>query len=211
MHSTKTQMIAHLKRSGGSSVGELAKALGLAPMTIRQHLAALERDDLVSSHQVRRATGRPHYVFSLSCKGDGLFPKRYDRLADMVLHEAALLKAAEIVDLTPEEKRDLILRRVIARLAQEYTTKVNGKTLPERVAAVATVLQQEGGFAEWSEVEQGYEIIDYNCVYREVAAPKNGVCEWHLALLGQLLGDGVKFTHSTTGRGADNCRFIIQA
>ena len=32
---------------------------GLARMTVRQHLATLERDALVSSREVRRATGRP--------------------------------------------------------------------------------------------------------------------------------------------------------
>ncbi|MFQ6020052.1 MAG: helix-turn-helix transcriptional regulator [Dehalococcoidia bacterium] len=210
MHSTKSQMVAHLKRSGGSSVEELANALGLARMTIRQHLAALERDELVASHQVRRATGRPHYVFSLSCKGDDLFPRRYDRLADMLLQEVALLEGDEISGLAPDEKKRLILQRVVARLVREHVTKVNGKTLAERVAAVATILQQEGGFAEWREQEQGYEIIDYNCVYRMVAAAEDGACEWHLALLRQLLGDDVKCSHSP-GCGAECCRFTVQA
>ena len=70
MRTTKNQILSHLKRSGGSSVEELSTSLGLARMTIRQHLATLERDALVSSREVRRATGRPHYVFSLTDSGE---------------------------------------------------------------------------------------------------------------------------------------------
>src|SRR5579859_6372492 len=54
MHSTKSQILAALKRQGGCSVDELAVTLGLAPMTVRQHLATLERDALVGSTEERQ-------------------------------------------------------------------------------------------------------------------------------------------------------------
>ncbi|MBI4299956.1 MAG: DeoR family transcriptional regulator, partial [Chloroflexi bacterium] len=44
MQSTRGHIVELLKRHGGATVDELSKVLGLASMTIRQHLAILERD-----------------------------------------------------------------------------------------------------------------------------------------------------------------------
>lgn len=208
VQTTKSQILAHIKRAGGSTVDQLASTLGLARMTIRQHLATLERDNLLQSRGVKGATGRPHYVFSLSDKGHELFPKRYDRLADMLLQEIAALEGYEIAGLTPFDKKRLILGKVVSRIASEHAPTVAGKPLPERVALVTDILQQEGGFAEWRKGEQGYEIIDYNCVYRKVAEAHDDVCAWHVALLGQLLGDEVRCDQYQS-QGSDCCRFVI--
>jgi len=59
MHSTKTEILAHLKRNDGSTVDGIASSLNLAPMTVRQHLMALERDGMVRAEEVRRFVGRP--------------------------------------------------------------------------------------------------------------------------------------------------------
>jgi predicted ArsR family transcriptional regulator len=126
MRTTKSEILSHLKRSGGSSVEELATSLGLARMTVRQHLATLERDALVSSREVRRATGRPHYAFSLTDRGEEAFPKRYDRLAGLILEEVSLLDGAEIAGLTPAQKRRLLFDRMVGRLHSQYEAKVAG-------------------------------------------------------------------------------------
>src|SRR3972149_1654240 len=169
MQSTKSQILAHLKRSGNGTVDGLASTLGLARMTVRQHLAALERDGLVESGEERRRTGRPRMVFSLSDRGQEMFPKRYDRLADLALQEVAFLDAEEIAGRSPQEK----------------------KRLPERVAAVAQILHEEGGFAEWHREGEAFEIVDYNCVYRRVADSHDDICDWHMELLARLLGQRV--------------------
>ena len=75
MQSTKGEILTQLKQNGTGTVDGLASALGLARMTIRQHLSALERDGLVSSKLERQRTGRPHLLFSLSDLGQESFPK----------------------------------------------------------------------------------------------------------------------------------------
>ena len=209
MRTTKSEILAHLKRTGGSSIEELATSLGLARMTVRQHLAMLERDALVSSREVRRATGRPHYVFSLTDRGEEMFPKRYDRLAGLILEEVSLLDGAEISGLTPAQKRRLLFDRMVGRLHSQYEAKVAGKGLKERVEAVAQILDEEGGFAEWRPVNGGFEIADYNCVYRRVVDSHDDLCDWHLSLLSRLLGNDVSCTQFMS-KGAECCRFVVE-
>ena len=210
MRTTKNEILSHLKRTGGSSVEELATALGLARMTVRQHLATLERDDLVRSREVRRATGRPHYAFSLTDRGEEMFPKRYDRLAGLILEEVALLDGEEIAGLTPAQKRRLLFDKMVGRVHSQYEAKVAGKPLKERVEVVARILDEEGGFAEWRPLNGGFEIADYNCVYRRVADSHGDLCDWHLSLLSRLLGNDVRCTQFMS-KGAESCRFVVES
>ncbi len=69
-------------------------------MTARQHLTGLERDGLVQTEKVKRQTGRPHYLFSLTPKGEEMFPQRFDLFAQALLEEASCLTASEIDGLT---------------------------------------------------------------------------------------------------------------
>ncbi|HEU4759665.1 MAG TPA: winged helix-turn-helix transcriptional regulator [Dehalococcoidia bacterium] len=209
MQSTKSQILDHLKRSGGSTVDWLANTLGLARMTVRQHLAALERDGLVLSREERRRTGRPHLVFTLSDRGQEMFPKRYDRLADLALQEVAFLDADEIAGLGPQEKKRLLLSKMAERVYLQHARRVEGKTLPDRVAAVAQILDEEGGFAEWRNDGPDFEIVDYNCVYRRVADSHDDICAWHMELLARLLGSEVGCSQFQS-QGAESCRFVVR-
>jgi predicted ArsR family transcriptional regulator len=209
MQSTKDHILEYLKRSGGSTVDGLASEFGLARMTVRQHLSGLERDGLVASREERRATGRPHLLFSLTAGGEERFPKRYDRLADLALQEVALLEASEIAGLSPEEKKRLLLQKMAERVYREHEQTMRDKGLRDRVIAVAEILKEEGGFAEWKANGQQYEIIDYNCVYRSVADSHRDVCEWHLSLLARLLGRDTGCAEFIT-EGAHCCRFVVK-
>jgi predicted ArsR family transcriptional regulator len=211
VQSTKTLILTSIKRSGGSTVDELAQALDLAPMTVRQHLSALQRDDLVRAEPVRRATGRPHYVYRLTQRGDDTFPKRYDRLAEALLEEVSRLEAGEIENLAPDEKASLVLHRVADRLVEAYAPKVRGRVLEEQVAAVTEMLHVDGGFAEWEKTESGYVIRDYNCLFGRAPLQDGRGCQWHFYLLSRMLGPGVRFEPA---EGCDppiaGCRYVIE-
>jgi predicted ArsR family transcriptional regulator len=211
VQSTKTLIITSIKRSGGSTVDELAQALDLAPMTVRQHLAALQRDDLVGAEPVRRATGRPHYVYRLTQRGDDTFPKRYDRLAEALLQEVSLLQPEEIESLAPDEKASLVLRRVADRLVDAYAPKVRGRALEEQVATVTEMLHADGGFAEWGKTESGYVIHDYNCLFGRTSLQDGRGCEWHFYLLSRMLGPGVRLAPAERcDPPVAGCRYVIE-
>ncbi len=57
----------------GMSVDALAARLGITHNAVRQHLAALERDGLVSPGETRPTGGRPHQRYVLTDTGRELF------------------------------------------------------------------------------------------------------------------------------------------
>jgi predicted ArsR family transcriptional regulator len=212
VQSTKTLILTSIKRSGGSTVDELAQALVLAPMTVRQHLSVLQRDDLVRAEPVRRATGRPHYLYRLTQRGDDTFPKRYDRLAEALLHEVSRLQAEEIENLASDEKASLVLHRIADRLVDAYAPKVRGRALQEQVAAVTEMLDADGGFAEWEKTESGYVIRDYNCLFGRAPLQDGRGCEWHFYLLSKMLGPGVRFEPAEgCDQPSSGCRYVIES
>ena len=71
--STREEILALLKQSPNLSVGDIAQKLGITEMAVRRHLNNLERDQLLSSHLVRQAMGRPSRVYYLTEKADEFF------------------------------------------------------------------------------------------------------------------------------------------
>src|SRR5688500_7200824 len=131
MQTTKQQILTLLKRAGSITIEEAAGALSVASMTARQHLAGLEKDGLVTAEKVRRSLGRPHYLFTLTLKGEDLFPRRFDLLAQIFLEEVGSLSSTEIDGLTADEKRLLLIQRTADRLAERYRFRVEGRPLEE--------------------------------------------------------------------------------
>ncbi len=209
MQTSKEQILIHLRRASSATVDGLATALGLARMTVRQHLTTLERDGLVACREERQRTGRPHLLYTLSDKGEEFFPKRYDRLASLVLEEVALLDADEIAGLSNEEKKRVLLSKMAERVFKQNQVLVQGKNLAERVAATTQILQEEGGFAEWKGGDGSFEITNYNCVYRRVAGSHSALCEFDIALVSRLLGKEVQCSQLRS-RGHESCQFIVQ-
>lgn len=209
--STKGRLLTLLRRLGPCTVDELSTALALAPMTVRQHLATLERDELVQVEEVRNGPGRPRHVYRLTKEGEEAFPKRYEALAAGLLRELAELDAAELAGKTPLEKQELVLNRLATREAERVAPRMAGKSLAQRVALVAQLLETESGLAEWEPTEHGYEIREYNCVYRRVAEQEAATCTWHVRLLSQMIGATVTHTGEPLSRGGACCRFQVAA
>lgn len=196
-------------KAGPCTVDTISREFGLARMTIRQHLAVLERDSLVTSREERQAKGRPHLVYSLTEGGEESFPKRYLRLAELALDEVASLDSEDIAGKSASEKKALLLMKIAERLYREHEEKVRDKALGDRVAIVTDILTEEGGFAEWKASEGDFEITDHNCVYRRVVDSHPQLCEWHVSLLGQLIGKDVEGA-DLISQGAESCRFVIK-
>jgi predicted ArsR family transcriptional regulator len=209
MQTTKQQILTLLKRAGCTTIDEAAGALSIASMTARQHLIGLEKDGLVQAERVRGAKGRPHFLYSLTPKGDEMFPRRYDLFAQALLQEVGDVNPEELAGLSPDERRSLLIQRSADRIADRFRYQVEGRSLEERVSSVTDVLHLIGGFAEWYRNDDAYEIRDYNCVFARVVPEPESGCEWHVRLLTRLLQRPVRHELMVTGR-AQCCRYVIE-
>lgn len=208
MQSTKQQILVLLKRTGSATVEEASGALSVASMTARQHLLNLERDGLVESQRVRRGSGRPHFLYTLTHKGEEMFPRRYDLLARMLLDEVGELDASLLASMSPTDRRTFLIQRSADRLAERFRFDAENRSLEERIQAVTEVLRTIGGFAEWLYTADGYEIRDYNCVFASLVDEMDGCCEGHVRLITALLKWPV--THESVDDGRVRCcRYVV--
>ena len=207
---TRWEILQTLKRQGSGTVDALCQGLCLAPMTVRQHLAILERDGLVQSTESRHGPGRPSHVFSLAPSAEDLFPKGYDRLAERLLREFARLDNDDYAGLLPQQRLEFIFQRIAERQASEMETELRGADLGGRVARVSQMLRdREGTMSEWSQTDTGFEIDDYNCPFRNVALQEPALCGWHVQLLTYTLQATVRM-QGCIAEGDTCCKFRVE-
>src|SRR3990172_9549355 len=133
MQATRQEILDYLRRNGEATVRELGELLGLTSTGIRQHLTVLERDGLIAVRETRGRVGRPALVYSLTPKGDALFPKRYDDLTILLLDEVRGMAGSQGLQ--------TLLMRVAARSAAPYQPRLEGRTLEERASEAALIMQ----------------------------------------------------------------------
>ena len=207
MHSTKSDILALLKRNDGGTVDELATSLSLAPMTVRQHLTALERDALVRSEEVRRATGRPHYRFRLTVDGHRRTLDGHDRMLALLVEQVGLLEPEHIVGAVPIERRIRLFQAGATALADRHRAEVLAIEDDARFDRIVAILQSHGGFPEYHATDDGYEIRDFGCVFRATVGA-TGPCAWHETFLSALLSVPIR-TADGPSDCAVCCRYII--
>jgi predicted ArsR family transcriptional regulator len=208
MHSTKTEILALLKRSDGASVDELSSALGLASMTVRQHLTALERDALVRADEVRRPMGRPHFRYSLTEGGHRSIAGGHDRLVALLVEQAGSLDPIGLAGTSADERRRTLFRLAAESLATQYRDQVQQLSGDELAASIVGVLRAYGGFAEWHHHDDGLEIRDFSCVFRATVGREGG-CEWHETFLRHVVDGSVRIAPPPATGCADCCGYVI--
>lgn len=209
MQTSKERILTVLKRCGRRSVDDLALALQLAPMTVRQHLTALERDELVAASESRGGAGRPKHLYALTARGDAAFPRRYDRFAALLLNELQSLDPSALLHSSGGDRMGVVLEALALRESAPHLSRLASLDLPGRIAQAAVILQEIGGFAEAVETPTGSEIRDYNCVYRGLRPEESGPCAWHARLMPKLLGASVEELPAAPDQGRC-CRMLVR-
>jgi predicted ArsR family transcriptional regulator len=201
VQTTRRTILEVLKEQRQATVDELARQLGLTPMTVRHHLNVLQSQDLVTVTRLRysRSAGRPRHVYTLTEAGNDLFPANYHSLADHLLDE--------VKELVGEDKVRDIFRRIGEKLAAE-APNIADLPMAERVAEVAEFLTARGFISRWEELEDGYALHQFNCPYRRVAQEHTEVCQMDKTLIAQLLGLEAQRTHCAASSG-EYCAYFI--
>jgi len=182
VQATRQRILHILKERERATVGELGRELGLTPVTVRHHLDILRGEGLVAPPVVRRrkTPGRPQHVYTLTANASAHFPKQYDHLASLLLHEIHS-------HLSPAERSQMM--QDIGEAIADQVTLPNVNSFEERVDAIVAFLNKQGYLARWEKQDGGgYLIHIANCPYEQVAAEHREVCIVDMALLTRLLG-----------------------
>lgn len=193
MSQTRRQILIALKHNGGMTADELAQQLDISAVAVRRHLGNLERDRLVEHEQVRRAVGRPGFVYHLSEPATLLFPSSYHHLAAQVLKAVTGMFGQEAVDLIFEQRR--------VEMERLYGARMNGHNLRERLARLAELRTEEGYMATWEEKDDGSFVLhQHHCPIIWVAEYCGPACLEEVTMVSDLLdADVVRHSHQVAG------------
>jgi predicted ArsR family transcriptional regulator len=201
--SMRQSILQLLRRNGEMTALELSDRLRIGAVGVRQHLALLERDGMVRISGLRRSVGRPSHLYVLTPEAEARFPKGYDRLALEMLDSMSAVGGDAAVE--------QLLARRRAGLLDELGPIVAGKSRGEQVAALATLLADQGYMCEWEQEADGtYVLTEYNCPVDCVARRHLQLCTQEQILYEELLGVPV-IQESTIARGSHCCRYRIPA
>ena len=202
MQATRQQILDFLRAHGRATVKDLDAHLGLTSTGVRQHLTVLEREGLVEAHEERGHVGRPALVYQLTEQGDGLYPKKYDQLANILIEEARELTGAQVFQ--------TLLRRVALRFAEPYRTRVEGKALGQRIIETAEIIRERGSEVDCQRDGDGWLIRQYTCPFPKVAGENSCVCALDVEFIRQLVGTDARLTTSLL-RGDRACTFRVRS
>jgi DeoR family transcriptional regulator, suf operon transcriptional repressor len=200
--STRDVIVRTIKATNQASVGELAAAADVSPVTVRHHLNALLAEGLLITKSVRRKVGRPHIVYSLSQKGHELFPQKYARLSSRLLDE---LKAR-----LPAEAVTELFVGVGQRMVDEHKENFEDLPFEERLDYLVELLAEEGFLAAWEKVGGAYRLTEYSCPYISVGRHHAEICSFDTELMLHVLKTDVT-QHSCMLSGHSCCEFSFEA
>lgn len=198
--STRSQILTLLRTRGAQTAQLLADQLKVTSMGIRRHLTLLERDGLVRVESMRRAAGRPTFLYALTEQGRETFPKSYDVLA------------LQLLDAVRVSEGDARISRIFAgrmdELYSQFSPRMDGKNLAERVAELSQIQAESGYMAQWEQVPGGYLLKEQNCAIYRVACRFQAACHFELELFRRLLQTDIeRLEHQVSGALA--CTYFI--
>ncbi len=202
MHAVRKQILQILKERGSATVAELAKALEMAPVSVRHHLDILQGDNLITVDRLRRKgnVGRPQQVYALTPEANEHFPDNFASLAGKLV-----LQMKEIL---PAEQVDQAFASIAHQIAGELDVEnLADDGLETRLAAVADFLNERGYLARWEQVEEGGErhflLHKHNCPYADVSGEHPEICRMDQQLIDELVGGHCERTQSM--RDEEHC------
>jgi DeoR family suf operon transcriptional repressor len=176
---TRRAILVALKRSGALRAHDLAEQLGLTVAAVRQQLARMAEDGLVTHHPDVEGRGRPAHLYQLAPSAEVLFPKRYGDLTTELLGYLGGPQSDEVSELF-EHRRRRRLAGAAERLAD--------MSLEEQVDELTRILDEDGYLADVERLDDGgWRITEHNCAILSVAFSFRQACSSELAFIRDAL------------------------
>lgn len=198
--STRDVILYAIKSANQATVEELAGAADVSPVTVRHHLNTLQANGLIEVNSVRRKVGRPYYVYSISERGQELFPKRYVRLTSRLLDE--------LKDRLPEAAVTEIFRGVVDRILNDHRGEFEHLPFEERLNYLVRLLAEEGFLSSWEKTSDGYRFVEYSCPYLSIGNHHTEVCTFDRELILNVMQTPIQ-QHTCMLEGESCCEFTF--
>lgn len=199
--SARGLIVQLLKQRGELTVQAIAEALGITQVAVRKHLDALAAEHKVASRRVPLPRGRPALVHYLTEQAESFFPQSYDQLAVELLDD--------LVAIDGEEKLGRLFKVRAERLSQTYQLRLGDKDLPQRLAELARLRDEEGYMAVLEQRDGAFVLREHNCPIYDVAQRFREACNCEHELFKRVLNKDVK-REMTLVDGQPSCEFRIE-
>ncbi len=172
-----------LKQEGPADMAKLAAGLKVTKEAIRQQLVVLHKEGWIQRDVVREGrarSGRPTARYALTPAGDHIFPKAYDTLASELLETLSRQWG-------PDALRQ-ILSAFTENRVQQWQSKLEGRTLAEKVKGLKDLYLAKDPFTSVVETPDGFRLVENNCPFLNVASQQPALCSVTVSMLARLLG-----------------------
>jgi predicted ArsR family transcriptional regulator len=184
---TRGKVLLILKKSAPCTVAYLSQQLGLTRNAIRQHLSALERDNLVTHQLMRTGPTKPALAYSLTSQAEPLFPKQYASLLANLIQELLATEGNPPQGLSRIEIVATLLSSLGRTAAGSYLGRLAHLNSRDKLEEVRRIMEESGAIAESCQVGPDVVIRDFNCPYSEVVKGQPEVCQVRRSFLQRLL------------------------
>jgi len=192
MKSTREVILHTMLEKNRATIGELAEAVGINPISVRHHIAKLEADGMVNSAEERHGVGRPRRVYFLTEKGAESFPSRYIQLTNRVIEQLKIT--------LPEDKVTHLFKDIAARVVAKQVdlNQISNLSMEERLDLLKEIMAGEGVILDWEQGDGQYEIKGGNCPYLQIEQVHPEICMLDRAIIANTLNlqiEDIKATH----------------
>lgn len=172
----RVELLGYLKAHPGATLTELSTALWKTRSSMREVLASMGHDGLVTSTTASGGRGRPAQKYFLTEAADALFPAYVERLG------------MELMRHLSREQPELLatfLGRFLRDNAQLYGETRN-ESFEQRCVAMFGELKRACFFPQMSIDEKGATFVLVHCPFLSAAKEIPGICENEAAIFGEL-------------------------
>ncbi|MBI4782808.1 MAG: transcriptional regulator [Oscillatoriophycideae cyanobacterium NC_groundwater_1537_Pr4_S-0.65um_50_18] len=180
---TRRAIVQLLKQEGRLDAETLAAHLGITAMAVRQHLYALQDEQLVTYQEESRPMGRPAKLWQLTTAADRFFPEGYAELTLSLLNS--------VKQAFGEAGLDRLLEVRSQQQLESYNQQMKSKrSLKQRLNKLVEIRTHEGYMAEvQAQADGSFLLIENHCPICAAATACTGLCAKELEVFQSILGD----------------------
>jgi len=193
-----------LKNKGGLTLEELSEYLKITRNAVRQHVAALENNGIVTEGVTRPSGGRPEQLYVLTDEGKEFFPRNYSWFAQLMVESIA--QESGVAGL--RERLGTMGKGVAQQLLSQNSVL---KTREQKVEKLSEVMEELGYNTRSFAVNSDALTIEAdNCIFHNLAMKNPDICQFDLALLSTFTDSTVNH-QECMAKGGNVCRFKFKA